>query len=50
MEALAKERVADWGKKFGEMLGLKVVELTGARACLCGRACACSWAWETSAR
>jgi len=29
VEALAKERAADWGKKFGEGLGLKVVQLTG---------------------
>ena len=29
VEALAKERAVDWGKKFGEGLGLKVVQLTG---------------------
>uniref|UniRef100_A0A7S3QXY0 RNA helicase n=1 Tax=Dunaliella tertiolecta TaxID=3047 RepID=A0A7S3QXY0_DUNTE len=32
VEALAKERAADWGKKFGEGLGLKVVQLTGESA------------------
>jgi pre-mRNA-splicing helicase BRR2 len=30
LESLAKERFADWSKKFGEGLGLTVVELTGA--------------------
>lgn len=29
MESLVKERLADWGKRFGEGLGLTVVELTG---------------------
>ena len=29
VEALAKERLADWTKKFGEGLGITVVELTG---------------------
>lgn len=29
LEALAKERMQDWGKKFGDGLGLQVVELTG---------------------
>ncbi|XP_051139813.1 DExH-box ATP-dependent RNA helicase DExH12-like [Andrographis paniculata] len=32
MEALAKERYHDWQKKFGEGLGLRVVELTGETA------------------
>lgn len=29
MEALAKERFADWSKRFGQGLGLNVVQLTG---------------------
>lgn len=29
LESLVKERMVDWGKKFGEGLGLSVVELTG---------------------
>jgi hypothetical protein len=29
LEALAKERLADWTKKFGVGLGVSVVELTG---------------------
>eukprot|EP00898_Chlorokybus_atmophyticus_P007000 jgi/Chlat1/7300/Chrsp58S06941 len=29
MDALAKERIADWQNKFGAGLGLRVVELTG---------------------
>ncbi|CAA3010417.1 D -box ATP-dependent RNA helicase D 12-like [Olea europaea subsp. europaea] len=29
IEALAKERYKDWKRKFGEGLGMKVVELTG---------------------
>ncbi|KAL6751574.1 RNA helicase, activating signal cointegrator 1 [Haematococcus lacustris] len=32
MAALAKERMADWSKKFGEGLGINVVELTGETA------------------
>lgn len=32
LEALAKERYHDWKKKFGEGLGMKVVELTGETA------------------
>ncbi|XP_047332165.1 DExH-box ATP-dependent RNA helicase DExH12-like [Impatiens glandulifera] len=32
IEALAKERFIDWKKKFGDGLGLKVVELTGETA------------------
>lgn len=32
MEALAKERYHDWKKKFGEGLGMRVVELTGETA------------------
>ncbi|XP_057777180.1 DExH-box ATP-dependent RNA helicase DExH12-like [Salvia miltiorrhiza] len=32
IEALAKERYQDWKKKFGEGLGMKVVELTGETA------------------
>ncbi|OIT02580.1 dexh-box atp-dependent rna helicase dexh12 [Nicotiana attenuata] len=29
LEALAKERFSDWKKKFGDSLGMRVVELTG---------------------
>ena len=29
LQALATERLADWSERFGEGLGLKVVELTG---------------------
>lgn len=29
MEALAKERFADWSKRFGQGLGLNVVHLSG---------------------
>eukprot|EP00947_MAST-08B_sp_MAST-8B-sp1_P000678 g678.t1 len=29
LKALARERLVDWGKKFGEKLGRQVVELTG---------------------
>lgn len=29
LEALAKERYADWSKRFGQGLGLNVVQLTG---------------------
>lgn len=29
LEALAKERHADWAKRFGGGLGLNVVQLTG---------------------
>ncbi|CAH9136752.1 unnamed protein product [Cuscuta epithymum] len=32
IEALAKERYSDWKKKFGEGLGMRVVELTGETA------------------
>ncbi|KAH6812630.1 U5 small nuclear ribonucleoprotein helicase [Perilla frutescens var. frutescens] len=32
IEALAKERYQDWKKKFGEGLGIRVVELTGETA------------------
>ncbi|KAL7126329.1 hypothetical protein ABFS83_14G178900 [Erythranthe nasuta] len=32
LEALAKERYLDWKKKFGEGLGIRVVELTGETA------------------
>ncbi|KAL2232973.1 UNVERIFIED_CONTAM: DExH-box ATP-dependent RNA helicase DExH12 [Sesamum indicum] len=32
IEALAKERYQDWNKKFGEGLGMRVVELTGETA------------------
>ncbi|KAK4400387.1 DExH-box ATP-dependent RNA helicase DExH12 [Sesamum angolense] len=32
IEALAKERYQDWKKKFGEGLGMRVVELTGETA------------------
>lgn len=32
LEALAKERYEDWKKKFGEGLGMRVVELTGETA------------------
>ncbi|PIA32601.1 hypothetical protein AQUCO_04400058v1 [Aquilegia coerulea] len=32
IEALAKERYRDWKKKFGEDLGMEVVELTGETA------------------
>ncbi|KAM7481884.1 hypothetical protein LguiB_006467 [Lonicera macranthoides] len=32
VEALAKERYNDWKRKFGEGLGMKVVELTGETA------------------
>ncbi|KAL0352554.1 UNVERIFIED_CONTAM: DExH-box ATP-dependent RNA helicase DExH12 [Sesamum calycinum] len=32
IEALAKERYLDWKKKFGEGLGMRVVELTGETA------------------
>jgi pre-mRNA-splicing helicase BRR2 len=32
LEALAKERYADWSKKFGVGLGVSVVELTGEGA------------------
>ncbi|KAL7083867.1 hypothetical protein ACP275_14G188400 [Erythranthe tilingii] len=32
LEALAKERYIDWKKKFGEGLGIRVVELTGETA------------------
>ena len=32
MEALAKERFADWSVKFGEGLGVSVAELTGDTA------------------
>jgi len=39
VEALAKERAADWSKKFGEGLGLKVVQLTGGWVCARARAC-----------
>ena len=29
MKSLAKERLNDWTKRFGEVLGKKVLELTG---------------------
>ncbi len=29
LESLAKERFADWSKRFGQSLGLSVVQLTG---------------------
>ncbi|KAI8020830.1 DExH-box ATP-dependent RNA helicase DExH12 [Camellia lanceoleosa] len=32
IEALAKERYSDWKRKFGEGLGIRVVELTGEMA------------------
>nr|GMD40293.1 DExH-box ATP-dependent RNA helicase DExH12-like [Ipomoea batatas] len=32
IEALAKERYSDWKRKFGEGLGMRVVELTGETA------------------
>nr|GLL37108.1 DExH-box ATP-dependent RNA helicase DExH12-like [Ipomoea trifida] len=32
VEALAKERYSDWKRKFGEGLGMRVVELTGETA------------------
>ncbi|XP_009787289.1 DExH-box ATP-dependent RNA helicase DExH12-like [Nicotiana tabacum] len=32
LEALAKERFSDWKKKFGDYLGMRVVELTGETA------------------
>ncbi|KAJ8543596.1 hypothetical protein K7X08_006119 [Anisodus acutangulus] len=32
LEALAKERFSDWKKKFGDHLGMRVVELTGETA------------------
>lgn len=32
VEALAKDRLRDWESKFGRMLGVKVVELTGETA------------------
>ncbi|XP_019185003.1 PREDICTED: DExH-box ATP-dependent RNA helicase DExH12-like [Ipomoea nil] len=32
IEALAKERYSDWKKKFGQGLGMRVVELTGETA------------------
>ena len=32
VEALAKDRLRDWEPKFGRMLGVKVVELTGETA------------------
>ncbi|CAN4098719.1 unnamed protein product [Withania somnifera] len=32
LEALAKERFSDWKKKFGDCLGMRVVELTGETA------------------
>ncbi|MCD7464095.1 DExH-box ATP-dependent RNA helicase DExH12 [Datura stramonium] len=32
LEALAKERFSDWRKKFGDHLGMRVVELTGETA------------------
>ncbi|CAI9118155.1 OLC1v1019682C1 [Oldenlandia corymbosa var. corymbosa] len=32
MEALAKERFKDWSRKFGDGLGMRVVELTGETA------------------
>ncbi|KAG9146680.1 hypothetical protein Leryth_005025 [Lithospermum erythrorhizon] len=32
MEALAKERYSDWKRKFGDGLGMRVVELTGETA------------------
>ncbi|VFQ99826.1 unnamed protein product [Cuscuta campestris] len=32
LEALAKERYSDWKKKFGDSLGMRVVELTGETA------------------
>ncbi|CAN4101060.1 unnamed protein product [Withania somnifera] len=32
LEALAKERFSDWKKKFGDYLGIRVVELTGETA------------------
>lgn len=32
IEALAKERYHDWSRKFGEVLGMRVVELTGETA------------------
>ena len=32
LEAIAKERLADWTKKFGDGLGVSVVELTGEGA------------------
>ena len=32
LEALAKERVADWQRKFGQGLGIRVAELTGESA------------------
>ena len=32
MQALATERLADWGQKFGQRLGLNVVELSGEPA------------------
>ena len=32
LESLAKERYADWSKKFGDGLGVTVVELTGEGA------------------
>ena len=29
LQALATERLADWSVRFGDMLGVKVLELTG---------------------